>query len=67
MHEIFTYAQVVEKALVVESTGNQIEQEIAREHGAQVVMFPFIGSSKNKNWRTYPECTRCKRRHLGEC
>ena len=63
--EISTYAQVVEKALVVESMKN--EKKSAREHGAQIVVSPLIGASKNESWKAYPTCTWCKRCHLREC
>ena len=66
MYEISTYAQVVEKALAVESIRN--EKKSAREHGTQIVVSPLIRASKNERWKKiYPICTRCKRRHLGEC
>ena len=40
MHEVFTYAQVVEKALAVESIRN--EKKSDRERGAQVVVPPLF-------------------------
>ena len=65
MHEVSTYAQVVEKALAVESI--VVGLQSAGEHGAQIVVPPLIGESKKESWKTYPVCARCKRRHLGEC
>ena len=67
MYEISTYAQVVGKALAIESAGNQIGQESAGEHGAQAVMPPFIRPRKKKEWGIHSVCARCTRLHLGEC
>ena len=49
MHEISTYAQVVGKAIVVESTGNEITKECARERSAQVVIPPFVGLGRGRD------------------
>ncbi|XP_062106589.1 uncharacterized protein LOC133817951 [Humulus lupulus] len=65
VYEVSTYAQVVEKALAVESM--VVGQQSAGEHGAQIVVPPLSGASKKKSWKTEIVCNRCKRRHLGEC
>ena len=100
-HSTSTYAQVVERALVVERFGARIRKEDAALRDSRKSVPPAAstvkggspGDSKRKSSdsvqspnpnkkarssfrgrqggsdsvKTYPQCQRCKKHHLGEC